>query len=205
MKDYQGFKNNGNWYKGNLHSHTTISDGKMTPEQSVEVYNEHGYNFLALSEHDIYTDYRKQYNTDNFIMIPAIEASAILYQEEGSSKRLEIHHLHGILGTSEMQKNAKAPLFTHMEHVPPQKHYGTWRGREISQEIADMLRDRGCVVTYNHPIWSRVTEEEFIYTEGVQALEIFNYNTVLESNTGYDVTYAPDGKEDQRFRQRRQP
>ena len=93
MKDYQGFKNNGNWYKGNLHSHTTISDGKMTPEQSVEVYKEHGYNFLALSEHDIYTDYRKQYNTDNFIMIPAIEASAILYQEEGSSKRLEIHHL----------------------------------------------------------------------------------------------------------------
>ena len=122
MKDYQGFKNNGNWYKGNLHSHTTVSDGKMTPEQSVEVYKEHGYNFLALSEHDIYTDYRKQYNTDNFIMIPAIEASAILYQEEGSSKRLEIHHLHGILGTSEMQKNAKAPLFTHMEHVPPQKH-----------------------------------------------------------------------------------
>ena len=118
MKDYQGFKNNGNWYKGNLHSHTTVSDGKMTPEQSVEVYKEHGYNFLALSEHDIYTDYRKQYNTDNFIMIPAIEASAILYQEEGSSKRLEIHHLHGILGTSEMQKNAKAPLFTHMEHVP---------------------------------------------------------------------------------------
>ena len=106
MKDYQGFKNNGNWYKGNLHSHTTVSDGKMTPEQSVEVYKEHGYNFLALSEHDIYTDYRKQYNTDNFIMIPAIEASAILYQEEGSSKRLEIHHLHGILGTSEMQKNA---------------------------------------------------------------------------------------------------
>ena len=36
MKDYQGFKNNGNWYKGNLHSHTTVSDGKMTPEQSVD-------------------------------------------------------------------------------------------------------------------------------------------------------------------------
>ena len=53
MKDYQGFKNNGNWYKGNLHSHTTVSDGKMTPEQSVEVYKEHGYNFLALSEHEM--------------------------------------------------------------------------------------------------------------------------------------------------------
>ena len=34
-----------------------------------------------------------------------------------------------------------------------------------------------------------MTEEEFIYTEGISALEIFNFNTVQESNTGYDVTY----------------
>lgn len=55
--------------------------------------------------------------------------------------------------------------------------------------MADMLRDHGCVTTYNHPIWSRVTEEEFIHIEGISSLEIFNFNTVQESNTGYDVTY----------------
>lgn len=47
----------------------------------------------------------------------------------------------------------------------------------------------GMVATYNHPIWSRVREEEFINTEGIWALEIYNYNTVNESNTGYDETY----------------
>ena len=53
----------------------------------------------------------------------------------------------------------------------------------------DQYIQHGCVTTYNHPIWSRVTEEEFIDTEGISALEIFNFNTVQESNTGYDVTY----------------
>ena len=39
------------------------------------------------------------------------------------------------------------------------------------------------------PIWSRVRESEFIYTKGIWALEIFNYDTVNESATGYDETY----------------
>ena len=189
MRDYEGLKHNGGGYKGNLHSHTTISDGLLQPEEAVQVYREHGYQFLALSEHDIFTDFRDQFNTEDFIMIPAVESSAILYQGAHGGNRLKIHHLHGILGTSEMQQQTKAPLFRHMEYIPPRKYFGNWPGREVSQEIADMLRDHGCVVTYNHPIWSRITEEEFIHTDGVQALEIFNYNTVLESNTGYDVTY----------------
>ena len=122
-------------------------------------------------------------------MIPTVECSAILYAKKGSPDRLKIHHLHGILGTSEMQANAEDPVFRHMEYIPPKKYFGGWDGPRVSQEISDMLQSHGCVVTYNHPIWSRVTEEEFIHTEGVQALEIYNYNTVLESNTGYDVTY----------------
>lgn len=42
MKEYNGFKNCGSWYKGNIHSHTTISDGMLTPEQSVKLYKENG-------------------------------------------------------------------------------------------------------------------------------------------------------------------
>lgn len=188
MKDYAGFRHNGGWYKGNLHSHTTVSDGRLSPEELAGLYRRRGYQFLALSEHDIFTDFRPQLDREDFIVIPAVESSAVLYEDACGKNRLKIHHLHGILGTSAMQAQARAPLFRHMESIPPRRYFGTWPGREVAQEMADLLRGRGCVVTYNHPIWSRVTEE-FIHTEGVQALEIFNYNTVLESNTGYDVTY----------------
>lgn len=189
MKEYNGFKNNGNWYRGNIHSHTTVSDGMLTPEQSVRLYREHGYHFLCLSEHDIFTDHREQFNTEDFIILPGVEATAVLYRAKGTNERYKIHHLHGILGTSAMQEAAGQGTYRHMEYIPPIKFFGEWEGKRAAQEVADRLLDHGCVVTYNHPIWSRVTEEDFIYTQGVCALEIFNFNTVQESNTGYDVTY----------------
>lgn len=189
MRDYEGFKHNGSFYKGNFHSHSTVSDGMLTPEQAVEVYKAHDYNFLSLSEHDIFTNYGDRFNTENFIMIPSAELSVYLYRDKGTNERLKAHHLHAILGTSEMQKNAKEPLFRHLEYIPPRKFFKTWTGPKVCQEVADMIRDHGCVATYNHAIWSRVTADEFIHTEGIAAYEIYNHNTVLESNTGYDVTY----------------
>ncbi|MEG0019485.1 MAG: PHP domain-containing protein [Oscillospiraceae bacterium] len=189
MKDIQGFTKGGKFYKGNLHSHTTVSDGMLTPEQSIVLFKEHGYDFLSLSDHDIYTDYRNILDTEDFITLPSIEYSAVLYEDFGTKKRLKIHHLHGILGTQEMQKNAVKPIFGHMEKVPPLLFYKEWTGPVAAQQMADMLTEHGMILTYNHPIWSRVEEKEFTETKGLSMLEIFNYNTVNESNTGYDVTY----------------
>lgn len=189
MKECNGFKNNGNWYKGNIHSHTVVSDGMLTPEQSVKLYQEHGYHFLCFSEHDIFTDHREAFNTENFIILPGVEATAVLYRAKGTNERYKIHHLHGILGTAAMQEAACQGVYRHMEYIPPIKFFGQWEGKEAAQAVADRLLNHGCVITYNHPIWSRVTEEDFIHTQGVCALEIFNFNTVQESGTGYDVTY----------------
>ncbi|HEY0454825.1 MAG TPA: histidinol-phosphatase [Verrucomicrobiae bacterium] len=41
------------WWKGNLHTHTLWSDGDDYPEMVVNWYKENGYNFLALSDHNI--------------------------------------------------------------------------------------------------------------------------------------------------------
>ncbi|MBQ4042371.1 MAG: CehA/McbA family metallohydrolase [Clostridia bacterium] len=47
FQDEQGCR----WLKGNLHTHTTRSDGKASPEESAALYREHGYDFLALTDH----------------------------------------------------------------------------------------------------------------------------------------------------------
>src|SRR5262249_52399561 len=41
----------GHFYKGNLHTHSTRSDGKLSPEEVVAAYRERGYDFLALTDH----------------------------------------------------------------------------------------------------------------------------------------------------------
>lgn len=185
----RGFSEKGNWYKGNLHSHTVNSDGMLTPAESVKLFREHGYHFLCFSEHDLYTDYRNEFDSEDFIILPGLEASAVLYEGDGSGRRKKVHHIHGILGTEEMQRNAKLPLYRHKDIHQVAKYYGEWDGADAAQKLADEMTQRGLIATYNHPIWSRVRESEFIHTEGIWALEIFNYNTVNESNTGYDETY----------------
>ncbi len=42
----------GRWWRGNLHTHTTESDGVFTPEEVVADYERRGYDFLAITEHD---------------------------------------------------------------------------------------------------------------------------------------------------------
>ena len=44
------------WYKGNLHTHTVWSDGKAFPEEAVAWYKSRGYNFLGLSDHNLFQD-----------------------------------------------------------------------------------------------------------------------------------------------------
>ena len=41
------------WWKGNLHTHTHWSDGDDYPEQIAKWYKDNGYNFLALSDHNV--------------------------------------------------------------------------------------------------------------------------------------------------------
>jgi hypothetical protein len=41
------------WYKGNTHTHSLWSDGDEFPEMVADWYKSHGYDFLALTDHDV--------------------------------------------------------------------------------------------------------------------------------------------------------
>ena len=43
----------GKWLKGNVHTHTTVSDGQRTPLDTAKLYADSGYDFLAITDHDI--------------------------------------------------------------------------------------------------------------------------------------------------------
>jgi len=46
--DWQVF----NHYKANLHTHTNLSDGRLSPQQVIDSYHSLGYKVLALTDHD---------------------------------------------------------------------------------------------------------------------------------------------------------
>lgn len=47
------------WFKGNLHTHSLWSDGNDFPEMIAEWYRVNGYNFLALSDHNVLSQGQK--------------------------------------------------------------------------------------------------------------------------------------------------
>ena len=44
------------WWKGNLHTHTDLSDGDSPPDLVARWYDDAGYDFLAISDHNIRFD-----------------------------------------------------------------------------------------------------------------------------------------------------
>ncbi len=44
------------WWKGNLHTHSLWSDGDQFPEMIGDWYREQGYNFLALTDHNVLSE-----------------------------------------------------------------------------------------------------------------------------------------------------
>lgn len=63
------------WMKGNLHTHTTNSDGPPTPQAIVAAYAERGYDFLMLSDHDFLTPVA-DLDPHGMVLIPGNEITA---------------------------------------------------------------------------------------------------------------------------------
>lgn len=65
----------GEWLKGNLHTHTTRSDGARGVQAVVDDYAGRGYDFLALTDHDIFTSEAEyaEWNSRGMALIPGNE------------------------------------------------------------------------------------------------------------------------------------
>lgn len=66
------------WLKGNTHTHTTMSDGDSPPEVVAQWYKDHGYRFLVLSDHNVFTDpvTLASLVDSSFLLIPGEEVSS---------------------------------------------------------------------------------------------------------------------------------
>lgn len=83
----------GQWLRGNLHAHTTASDGAKPIRTVINDYKRRGYDFLMISDHDVFTsatDYRKL-GIKGITLIPGNEVTRngphMLHV--GASKRVE--------------------------------------------------------------------------------------------------------------------
>jgi len=137
----------GRRFKGNLHLHTTRSDGALTPEQAVAWYRQRGYDFTAITDHYVVTDVSKL-STPGFLTVRGYEMSADK-TDLGQSFHLVA------LGIDE------AVTYDNPRAIK-------------AQVIIDELNQKGGTVFLAHPYWSGLTATDMLPLQGVIGLEAFN-------------------------------
>lgn len=65
------FRADGNWFKGNLHTHTTRSDGPLSPADTADRYAELGYDFISITDHGLRADVAR--DDPSFVVLPGAE------------------------------------------------------------------------------------------------------------------------------------
>lgn len=167
------FSGDESWFKGNLHCHSTVSDGVISPEEAVEVYRSNGWDFLALTDHEVYSNWQ-EFSDEEFLIIPGIEVGI------GISRPGRCHHIVGI--HSGVQD---APDPKHLERFDKSKLMDSIG----AQRVVDELTSYGYQGIYCHPSWSRVEFEDIREIQGFFAMEIYNHGCAIENHTGLSLEY----------------
>ena len=163
------FQNDKNIYKANLHCHTTVSDGRHTPQEIKEMYKARGYSVIAFSDHDKLVS-QSHLNDDNFLAINSLEVG--LGQPETSipGVKKRVYHFNLLALDPAMHKT---PPLMQMDY------YDT----DAVNDYIQARTNEGYLVSYNHPYWSMQTYEEYAKLEGLFAMEIYNHG--CEVGDGY--------------------
>lgn len=149
------FPQEGVWLKGNLHSHSTVSDGVLSPEELAKGYFVHGYDFLSMSDHNVFVPHN-ELPEDQILLMTGVEHD-IEYSPDKCTH---------VVGTG----------------APEKKETGyecrRYSSKELTdQALIDMMREDGQFVMLAHPVWSRMEPEEIAALRGYHAIEVYNNGT----------------------------
>ena len=134
------------WLKGNLHSHTTNSDGKPSPQERLDGYVHQGYDFLCLSDHYTITRVDSVRCPDDFTLIQGAE----LHPENPFGGQR--HHFICLNIHEDMDS----------QKMPP-------------QHVIDAVNEQGGAVFLAHPHWSSVNVvRDVLPLKGLCGIEVFN-------------------------------
>lgn len=132
------------WYKVGLHIHTTLSDGRKSPEEVVQIYKNAGYDAIAITDH---WKYYPESEIDGLTIISGCE-----YNMGVADTIAGVMHIVG-LGMKE------EPILTK---------------ENFRQEVIDAIKNAGGMAVLAHPAWSLNTIEDVKELNGFSMLEIYN-------------------------------
>ncbi|MBQ9806357.1 MAG: PHP domain-containing protein [Clostridia bacterium] len=174
----------GRFYKANLHSHSTVSDGVFTPEEVKKYYMDRGYSVYAYTDHHVMVPHH-DLTDETFLALTGCEltvhAPDELYKTIGKVCHFNIIALDPDHNTQEVYyqnsyESKNEGKFTYNTAFPPAKLEYT---PENITAMMTTARENGFFVIYNHPTWSNEHYPEYTNYHGMHAMEICNYGCLM--------------------------
>ena len=163
------FDKPGHFWKGNLHTHSTLSDGHLTPQQVCTRYREAGYAFISLTDH-----FLPKYG------FPIADTRADRSSDFTTILGAELHS--GFLENGEKW---------HILAVGLPLDFGRPGADESGPEIARRAAAAGAFVGVAHPNWYSLSEGDARALGDVHAVEIFN-GIAVDANDKADSWHLMD-------------
>ncbi|TAK26300.1 MAG: phosphotransferase [Chloroflexota bacterium] len=159
----------GRFYRGNLHTHSTRSDGALPPPEVIAAYRDHGYDFLSLTDH-----FLEQYG---YPMVDTRE-----YRRDGFTTIIGAELHAPALANGERW---------HILAVGLPLDFAIPTADERGPALARRARVAGAFVAIAHPYWYNLTTEDAISLDAAHAVEIWNTGCGVEVDRG-DSWYMSD-------------
>lgn len=151
----------GRFFRGNLHTHSTLSDGVLSPEEVCRRYRAEGYDFMALTDHFVG---RYGYPIADTAGFRAPGFTTLLGAElhSGAMENGELWHILAV-GLPADFAPSNSPDF---RPVP---------GQETGAALAARARAAGAFVAVAHPQWSALTLADARGIQAAHAIEVYNH------------------------------
>ena len=157
------FDQPGQYYRGNIHSHSTNSDGLVSPADVVQAYREREYDFVAITDHFLA---RYRFPITNTIDLRTSDFTTLLGVEM---------HAHGLQNGIIWDLLAIGLPLDFTPHEP----------EESDLDLVQRASEAGAFVAIPHPAWNGVVHEDGLrLIEAVDAIEIHNEGHTLDSDRG---------------------
>ena len=164
----------GEWLKCALHTHSTVSDGTLTPHSLAHAYEEAGFDVLSITDH---WRIAEAPSTDRLLTIPGAELGFDLRTPNYPGQSAEflvwgIDHLPDDPGGDQANWMFNAEENWEVRTFPSLSHGAAW--------AATM----GAVVYTAHPYWNQLSIDDIIDADGVAGIEVFNGSSDAEDGRG---------------------
>ena len=176
----------GNYYKANLHCHTNLSDGKLSPEEVKETYKAKGYSAVCFTDHELLLPH-EDLNDEEFIALHGYEMAIKKDPFASTGAFMPVYHFNFIaedqaarimprcyVNSTSTYVNAKRLREELKPYDPNDTIEETKYEIDWINDYLEAVEKAGFLITYNHPQWSLQTADDYLGLKHLHAIEVIN-------------------------------